>query len=300
MSQKKSADFEEILEGVDFKRRRIYFGSVSSGADDEDDLPNEFSWKNVEIVIRAMHKMIADYPNKPIEIHMSSPGGEVTNLLRLVAEVEQSTAQIIFIGSGEILSSAAYFMSTCDERIVMSNTRIMVHEMHTSSEGAHTSRKIDERENEDIQEELYKILANNSRMPIDFWKGILQRDLYLTPKEAKMLGLVDKIIEPRKRGNLRKSRQLGLQKQVDKKDMTRLVKMLYRRVYKGSSISNLELHIPVEYYDRNLIVDNAPIEDKKEEKKDKTDNTDKTEKIIVKMSPLSEEEKESLQEDDQI
>lgn len=242
-------DLEIILSSnVDIKNRRIYFGNLHGNDDDADD-KNSFTWSTVEVIVRAIHKLATDDPKKPIELHISSDGGSVMQMFRLVDVIEQTPCKIIFIGSGTIYSAAAYLMLACDERIVTRNCGIMLHEMHCGISGTHVERKIDYELAEKDQDRLNNLVVENSRMPLEFWKDVLQRDLYLTPEEAQMLGIVDKIIEPLKRGNLRKSRIASLQKMPDKKELLKLTKALYNRVNKGSKIANLELHIPEEKFD---------------------------------------------------
>ena len=253
----KSTELDILLtKGIDTKNRRIYFGAIDDG-------DNEFNWKTVELTIRAIHKMLSEYPKKPIEIHISSPGGESYEMHRLVDVIQDSSAKIIFIGGGEIASSAAFLMVACDERILYPNTSIMLHDItECSEEGSSvtaTERKIEGAETDRHQEQIYRLLEDNSRMPFEFWKEVLSRDLYLTPTEAIMLGIADKIIEPKKRGNLRKSRNYGLEHGPDKKSLSKLVKDLFKRVHKGKNINKIEVHTPEEQFDDDLVIDDAPV-----------------------------------------
>ena len=51
-----------------------------------------------------------------------------------------------------------------------------------------------------------EILKENTRMPLDFWKGLLRssRDVFMSAQEVKDLGLADQILSHKKRGNLRR------------------------------------------------------------------------------------------------
>ena len=68
-------DSDKIIDGVDSKNRRIFFGSIG------DDEGSDFCWSNVERVIRAIYKL-SENSKRPIELHMSSGGGEVNEMLR--------------------------------------------------------------------------------------------------------------------------------------------------------------------------------------------------------------------------
>ena len=96
-------------------------------------------------------------------------------------------------------------------------------------------------------------------MPRSFWEDVCQRDLYLTAQEAITLGLADKIVEPKKRGNLRKQRQAALKKAINHGEMEALMKKMYTRVNRHT-VPKLELNKPVkEPEDVTLQIDNTPV-----------------------------------------
>lgn len=253
---KEKTEFQEILAcGADFKNRRIYFGLDA----EEEDEAGGFSWSSVETAIRALHKMVADYPKKPIELHMSSCGGDPTNMMRLYDEIQACPCRIIFIGGGQIASAATWIMAGCDERRVHKNTEILIHDGFSElSSDRHTEFMINSTSIDAQQKFLDQIFASNSRMPVEFWADISQRDCYLTPEEALKLGLIDKIIEPLKRGTLRKSRTALLSQHPDKKELSSLIKDIHKR-QRRVKISKIEVHVPEEFDDTSLEVDSTPV-----------------------------------------
>src|ERR1035437_5981137 len=257
---------DNLAYGVDLKNRRIYFGINLDTGDVEES--TDFTSSSVEYAVRALHRMATDAPGKAIELHMSSSGGNIYSMLRLHDEILACPCQIKFIGGGAIMSAATLIMACCDERYLHPNTIVMVHELSTSHDGKHTDLQVDALANRNLMNKLYDLYAVNSRMPADFWADVCQRDLYLTADEAVKLGLADKILEPKKRGNLRKVRQAILKKEVDTKEMNKLIKDVYTRINKVK-IPKIELNEPKkEATDPNIIVDTAslPIETKTPEK----------------------------------
>lgn len=254
----------QILEqDVDFKRRRIYFGALVEGHDEDG---SNFTWRSVERIIRQLHIMETEAPSKSIELHMSSGGGDPYALLRLYDAIQSCSCQVKFFGGGEICSAATWIMAGCDERNLYPNTRILIHD---SSWGEATvpekltDRYIHTDEEKLLQNKLNQIYADNSIMPLEFWQEMVKRDLWISAEEAIMLGLADKIVPPRKRGSLRKVRMNAMKQERDKKDMNKLMKMLKDRIYMDK-LSKLELHIPEEKFDKSLIVDDTPIEEVKD------------------------------------
>lgn len=254
---KKTDIIDVVNAGIDSQNRRIYFGFTDYESDQSD-----FSFTTVEHVIRAIHKMAADNEKAPIELYMDSNGGDTYKMLRLYDTIQACPCQIKFFGSGTIASSATWIMAGCDERWLMPHTFIMLHKWSGVTEGNEIDHKIQMDWGNRLTQQLNQIYADNSRMPIEYWDDVTQRDLLITPEEAIMLGLADEIIPYKKRGNLRRKRIAMLNKTQDDKAMRKLIKDIYGRIHRGKNM-RFELHVPAEEYDRNIIVDEGPsIEDR--------------------------------------
>lgn len=251
---------DNLAYGVDIKNRRIYFGVNLDTADVGES--TDFTLSSVEYAVRALHRMATDAPGKPIEIHMCSYGGDPYAMLRLYDEIHACPCQIKFFGSGAIMSSATWIMAGSDERYLHPNATVMVHDGSDGFEGKHTDGQIQAAEMKRLQDKLYEIYADNSRMPVEFWADVCQRDLYLTASEAVSLGLADKVIEPKKRGNLRKVRYAALKKEPETKEMNKLLKDLYTRINKVK-VPKIEFNeIKKEAADSNLVVDESKTPEK--------------------------------------
>jgi ATP-dependent protease ClpP protease subunit len=249
---------DSLIYGIDLKARRIYFGV---GLDWTEESPGNFTQASIELAIRSMHKMVLDAPGKPIEIHMNSYGGDTYAMLRLYDEILSCPCQVKFYGGGAIMSAATWIMVACDERYLYPHATVMVHELADGYDYLkHTDSQVNAGENVRIMNNLYDIYAANTRMPREFWQDVCQRDLYLSASEAVSLGMADKIVEPKKRGNLRKMRQAALKKTPD--NMKGLVGDLYARINRVK-VPKLELNPVVkEASDPNVVIDDKPVETK--------------------------------------
>jgi ATP-dependent Clp protease protease subunit len=256
MAIEKTELTDHLAYGIDLKNRRIYFGiNLDTGDVDES---TKFNSTSIEYTVRALHRMATDAPNRPIEIHMCSYGGDPYTMLRLYDEIHACPCQVKFFGGGTINSSATWIMVGCDERYLHPHTTVMVHDGWGGYDGNHTDHQIYAAEDKRLQSLLYDIYAENSRMPKAFWEDVCQRDLYLTATEAITLGLADKLIEPKKRGNLRKARYAALKKEPDTKDMNKLLKDIYHRINRVK-VPKIELNeVKKEAVDPTLVVDNSP------------------------------------------
>lgn len=260
MSRK--VDYENFMNiGVDIKARTIDFG-VNSHMDTDD--YGGFSVQTVNYVCRALYTMERIAKNKPIELHVTSYGGDALALLKLIDTIEAIKCPIIFIGGGIVYSSAAYLMTVCDERKVYKNTSIMLHSIRDkvdTKEDSIENIKIGVAENERVQNKLNKILGENSILPENVWPELLSRDLHLTPEECITLGIVDSIIKPVKRGGYRRKRLAQMKKSAAKdKKVAKLVQDLLTRIKSSSSV-NLSINKIDEKEDKNLFVDKTTKEE---------------------------------------
>lgn len=260
MAVEKTELTDNLAYGVDLKNRRIYFGVNLDSGDVEDS--TSFNMSSVEYAIRAMHRMAVEAPNKPIELHVCSYGGDIYSMLRLYDEIQASPCQIKFFGGGAIMSAASVIMAGCDERYLHPNATIMVHELNTTDTGGrHTDVQVNANEDRRLVNLLYQLYEDNSKMPKAFWEDMCQRDLYLSAREAVSLGLADRIIEPKKRGNLRKVRYANLKRESDRRDMNKLIKSLYARINK-INVPKIELNsIKKDEVDPEIVVEEIKMPD---------------------------------------
>jgi len=259
-------DLDDYLScGVCPKERRIFFGQPIGFSIEEEDRNNEFTQAAVDLAVRAIKRMEADHPAKPIEIYMNSYGGNFYAMLYLVDIIQRSSCQFKFFGGGAIMSSATWVLVCCDERYLYPNVRIMV---HNGSEGAidrYDDFHITASESKNHMETLIDLYTENSRMPRRFWQDVCKRDSYFSATEAVQLGMAEAILYPQKRGNLRKKRRAALAKHPSPNTMKKLVKKLYDRIDIGINLTDFSVHVPKEKEDSSLVVDNTPVSTEDEE-----------------------------------
>lgn len=249
-----------LVYGVDEANRRVYFGSDLVTT--EPDGIGDFNQCSCEYAIRAVERMALTKPKTPISIIMNSYGGDAYAMLGLYDIIHDTTCQIKFFGRGVVMSAATWIMCGADERNLYPNTRILI---HNGSPGHIPDRVTDAeiamQEETFLQKKLEEIYAENSRMPEEFWHEVCKRDLFLSAEETIFLGLADKIIKPKKRGNLRKARQHHLSQKIDKRKMKSLVSKLMKRI-QSQPVGDIVINTPKkEPIDDRLIIEEIPKEE---------------------------------------
>lgn len=246
-----------LVHGIDQKNRIIHFGLPVDGMEYD---TGDFVQASVEVAVRAIISMSIDSPNKPISIYMNSYGGDPYAMNYMKDVMLASPCQFKFYGGGAIMSAATWILAVSDERYLYKDATVMVHTGWEEQGDRYNDFHIGADESKRLMDLLYDCYAENSSMPKQFWRDLCQRDLYLTSEESVVLGLADKVVEPKRRGNLRKMRTKHLSKPNQTK-IRRLTKELYERVEVNPPGQELKVNAPpVEQVDDSLVIDDTPVE----------------------------------------
>jgi ATP-dependent Clp protease protease subunit len=129
-----------------------------------------------------------------ITIRITSPGGSVYSGLQIYDAMKESNAPIKTVCEGYCMSMAAILLAAGDTREVGQNTTIMLHGISMGSDGG----KLTEVENnlaegQRLQEIIDNILSKHSHLSVEEVVDMESYDHYMSPVEAKELGLIDTI-----------------------------------------------------------------------------------------------------------
>jgi ATP-dependent Clp protease protease subunit len=133
---------------------------------------------------------------KDIFLYINSPGGSVYDALAIYDTMQFVTNDVQTVGIGMQASAAAFLLSsgTKGKRMLLPNATVMIHQPSSGTRGKVTDQEIDLRESLRIKKLLEEIMAKNTGQKIDKIHEDMERDRWLTAKEAKDYGIVDKII----------------------------------------------------------------------------------------------------------
>lgn len=133
---------------------------------------------------------------KDIYLYINSPGGSVYDALAIYDTMQFVKADIQTVGIGVQASAAAFILSsgTKGKRLLLPNATIMIHQPSSGTRGKVTDQEIDLRESLRIKRLLEEIMAKNTGQKIEQIHQDMERDRWMTAKEAKKYGLVDDVI----------------------------------------------------------------------------------------------------------
>lgn len=130
-----------------------------------------------------------------IYIYINSPGGAITSGMGIYDTMRFIESKVITIGVGMCASMAAFLLSSGDERYVLPNAEVMIHQPLGGAQGQATDIKIAAERIIKLKEKLNKILSDNTNQPLKKIYEDTERDNFLSAKEAKDYGLIDDIIK---------------------------------------------------------------------------------------------------------
>lgn len=138
-------------------------------------------------------------PTQEITMLINSDGGCMYSMFAIHDMMLNTPNPIRTIGMGRVMSAAALLLAAGDEREITPTTSIMLHEpclseFHISEDIKVSDLRIELEHIEHLRDEMYKLLSKYTGRRMKSLTGDLEgKDFYLTAKEAKRYGLVDRI-----------------------------------------------------------------------------------------------------------
>jgi len=136
-------------------------------------------------------------PGKDIYLYINSPGGSVYDALAIYDTMKFVKSDVQTVGIGVQASAAAFLLSsgTKGKRFILPNASVMVHQPSSGTRGKVTDQEIDLRESLRVKKLLEEIMAKNTGQKVAKIHDDMERDKWMTAKEAVDYGIVDKIIQ---------------------------------------------------------------------------------------------------------
>ena len=153
--------------------------------------------KMASIVVAELLFLQSESETEPINIYISSPGGYCSAGQSICSTMKLVKPPVYVTAHGEIASMASVITS-CGEkghRYILPNTRVMLHQASSGTEGNIQDMEISLMETKRVNETLLKMLAENCGKTLEEMREATKRDFWLSDKEAVAFGIVDKILE---------------------------------------------------------------------------------------------------------
>lgn len=156
-------------------------------------LNGEVTDENANIIVGEL-LYLNSLNHSDIQLYINSPGGSVSSGLAIYDAMNFIESNVITIGMGLCASMGAVILSSGFKRYALPNTEIMIHEPIGGVQGQASNIKNTAEHILKVQQNINKILANNTKKSISTIQKDTLKDNYMNAKEAKKYGLIDDII----------------------------------------------------------------------------------------------------------
>ena len=151
------------------------------------------------IVIAQLLFLQMQDPKKDINIYINSPGGSVTAGLAIYDTMRFVTCDVntYCIGIAASMGAVLLCAGTTGKRYALPNSDIMIHQVSGGAQGTASDVERTVEFMYRLKKRLNRIIAHHTGQDVKAVEDACDRDNYLTAKEAKEFGLVDKVLEHR-------------------------------------------------------------------------------------------------------
>ncbi|MEI6022283.1 MAG: ATP-dependent Clp endopeptidase proteolytic subunit ClpP [bacterium] len=148
------------------------------------------------LVIAQLLFLANEDPKKDISLYINSPGGSVTAGLAILDTMNFVKPDVSTICVGMAASMGSHLLAggAKGKRYALPNAEVMIHQPHGGFEGQVTDIEITAKQVIKLKERLNEIFAKNTGQKLAQVQKDMERDFFMTSKEAKEYGIIDAII----------------------------------------------------------------------------------------------------------
>jgi ATP-dependent Clp protease protease subunit len=174
---------ESITDQLSFKSRFVFiFGDIN----------HQMARATCERLVA-----MASQSDAPIRVLISSPGGHVESGDAIHDTIRFISAPVTTIGTGWVASAGThiYLAAEKERRVCLPNTRFMIHQPLGGAGGPATDIAIQAKEILRTRERIARTIAKQTGKSYEKVITDMERDFWMSPKEAIDYGIVSRIIE---------------------------------------------------------------------------------------------------------
>jgi ATP-dependent Clp protease protease subunit len=151
------------------------------------------------LVVAELLHLESEDPGKEISLYINCPGGSVYAGLAIYDTLQFVKPQIATTCVGIAMSLGALLLAagTSGKRMALPNAKILIHQLWGGFEGQASDIEIHAREAISVKRRMEEIIAQHTGQPLEKVSKDMERDYFMTAKEAKEYGLIDNVIAHR-------------------------------------------------------------------------------------------------------
>lgn len=164
-------------------------------------IDGEINDASADLVVAQILYLESENPEKDISIYINSPGGSVTAGLAIYDTMQYVKCPIQTICLGQAASMGAFLLAggSKGKRYALPSSRIMIHQPWGGVEGQETDIAIHAKEILRLKKLTIEHFAERTGKAYDEVAKDMERDFFMTAQDALAYGIVDTVMERRKK-----------------------------------------------------------------------------------------------------
>ena len=155
--------------------------------------------QTANLVVAQLLFLESENPDKDISLYINSPGGSVSAGLSIFDTMQfiKPDVSTLCMGMAASMGSFLLMAGAKGKRFALPNARVMIHQPSGGAQGQATDIEIQAREIIKTREQLNRIYADRTGQSVEKIAADMERDMWLSPAEAKDYGLIDDVLAKR-------------------------------------------------------------------------------------------------------
>lgn len=151
------------------------------------------------LIVGQLLHLEAEDPDRPINLYINSPGGEMTAFFAIVDTMRFIQAPVATICVGQAASAAAVLLAAGEpgQRYILPNARVLFHQPHGGAQGQSVDIEIQVREVVEMRERMVDLLVAATGREREQIVRDIDRDFIIRGADAVAYGAVDQVLERR-------------------------------------------------------------------------------------------------------
>ncbi|XP_018566630.1 uncharacterized protein LOC108907440 [Anoplophora glabripennis] len=156
------------------------------------------------LIVAQLLFLQSESSNKPIHLYINSPGGSVTAGLGIYDTMQYILPPIATWCVGQACSMASLLLAAGSPgmRHSLPNARIMIHQPSGGAQGQATDIQIQAEEILKLKKQINQLYVRHTGQELALVEKSMERDKFMSPEEAKIFGIIDKVLTRPPKGNV--------------------------------------------------------------------------------------------------
>lgn len=161
----------------------------------------EINYTTADLVVAQILFLESENPDKDISIYINSPGGSVTAGLAIYDTMQYVKCPVQTICLGQAASMGAFLLAggSKGKRYALPSSRVMIHQPWGGVEGQESDISVQAREIQRLKELTIQHFSEHTGKSADVVAADMERDFYMTAQDALNYGIVDHVMDRRKK-----------------------------------------------------------------------------------------------------